>query len=193
MEEISSRCNDCNQKQLPVLFKLLSNSNGLIYSGNCSNALCPHPNKYLCKPCYDYSMKNTILNGGRKAAHYTSMKSLKQHVKSSNVHTTSLIDYYNLQKIDDENYNYDNNIEIANDNDNETIPSILDKNNSTSGTSNYTSNTNYDAFASKSKSIKYYKYENKYPGNGPKYLIGNAFHKREEDYEKISKEECTFF
>ena len=33
----------------------------------------------------------------------------------------------------------------------------------------------------------------KNPGNGSKYLVGNAFHLREEDYDKISNEEVIFF
>jgi hypothetical protein len=107
---------------------------------------------------------------------------VKQHVKTSNVHKTAIINFEYNQIItnndcidDSNNFNLENN-DFHSCNSNHKII-----------------NNDYNAFEPKSKSIKYYKYENKFPGNGPKYLIGNAFHKREEDYEKIGTEEVEFF
>lgn len=189
MEEIDIRCTYCN---INVSLKTLSTSNGLIYSGTCSNRICPDPSKYVCRPCYEFPMVKTHSTKGRKAAHYNTMKSLKQHVKNNSAHKKSLVEYQKSIGTNDDNDNYDNNIEISNDNDTISL-SILDNNSATLPSSNFTSSNNYDAFDPQSKSTKYYKYENKFPGHGPKYLIGNAFHKREVDYEKISEDEVIFF
>lgn len=188
-ETISSRCVTCTTK-VPILLKKLIKTNGLIFSGKCSNSICPNPDYFVCKPCYDYTINNTTLKGGRKAAHFSTLRSLKQHVRTNNVHKIALKQFEDLQKINHDDENNDSNIEISNDNDTSIT---TDTNNNMSEYSNSVSHTNYDSFDSSSKSIKYYKYENKFPGHGPKFLIGNAFHKREEDFQKISNDEVKFF
>ena len=184
MVEISKRCVNCITN-LPIHLKELQNMDGIVFKAECLNKECSNPNYFVCKPCYEYSYTNLITARGRgkKSAYYNTIKSVKSHIKTSKLHNISLLNYCQPTETSE----FDSAINI-NDN-NSTYSSTTDI---SSHMSNNENQADYKSFDLNTNSIKYYKYEHKFPGHGPKYLIGNAFHKREEDYEKISKEEVEF-
>jgi hypothetical protein len=173
MNEFSISCVTCSTDET-VLFSEKSDTNGLIYYGNCSSSLCVDLHHYVCKPCHEYTKKNTRKGGGRIISQYNTLKSLKQHVKNSKVHAIALSEF----NPPNENFNFecnDNQINelptsidnvFTNDdnNANRTLDLELDSMNDTQRMNTYSSKPL--GFDSKSKAINYYEYEKKILGMG---------------------------
>lgn len=183
------RCTSCG-KNPGINMLQLDNSSGHIYSGHCSNLSCPQKETLTCRLCYMYEnsqyCKTEKSGGGRPQGVFGSLKVARKHEKKCAKHQEALLLFENGFLINDDNNESSDmmeidmtsiDIEIQND-DNESQDDDVDR---TAG------------FDKDSKSPKYYKYENKSPGMGAKYLIGSAFELSENDYDKITTKEVNFF